>query len=90
MKIALNVARNGLKARCRKINETKLKPCPFCGDKAEIFIDDYGKSLIQCSNCGVLVGVEVENGVELKDGWRATFKTEEQAAEAWNRRVNDE
>ncbi len=67
----------------------ELKPCPFCSGKAEIFIDDYGKCLIQCNNCGVLVGVEVENGVELKDGWRATFETKEQATEAWNRRADN-
>ena len=72
------------------MNDTKLKPCPFCGGKAEIFFDDYKKYLIQCSNCSAFVGIEIENGVELKDGWRATFGTEEQAAEAWNRRADND
>lgn len=40
--------------------------------------------------CGVIMGVELEDGCELVDGWRATFNTMEEAIEAWNRRIENE
>ena len=61
----------------------KLKPCPFCGNKAEI----NGKILnwdlssieaayfVRCTKC------------RNHSDW---FDTEQDAIEAWNRRVNNE
>lgn len=66
----------------------KLKPCPFCGKKAEIFKDNYEHYMVICP-CGVQVGVLIEDGCELIDGWRAAFETEMQAAKAWNRRADN-
>lgn len=39
-------------------NEIKLKPCPFCGGKAELHSQDtpIGMSYIECRECGVQMG----------------------------------
>jgi len=52
---------------------TELKPCPFCGGKAEAQYGwgDYNCHQIVCSNCGVMTGGS---------------NTQEQAEEEWNRR----
>lgn len=69
------------------MSKTELKPCPFCGGKAEVFKDDYGKYLVTCNECGVTHGVELEDGTDLEDGWRATFESEEMAVGVWNTRT---
>ncbi len=66
-----------------------LKPCPFCGGKAEIGMDNYGKIIVWCVPCQMQLGVELQNGEEFTDGWRATFSDVEEATEAWNRRDNN-
>ena len=57
----------------------KLKPCPFCGGKAEMLINEYRDSrkeyLAACTECDGMV-----------ERWR---ETEKEAVEQWNRRVND-
>lgn len=68
--------------------ETNLKPCPFCGGKAYAAKDRYGKILIGCVKCNLYFGIEVEDGCELEDGWRATFPDAEAAVNAWNARVH--
>ena len=60
----------------------ELKPCPFCGGKAEIYqydpFDGYqgdcSMNIVHCTRCG------------------AAFerRRKEQAMDAWNRRANDE
>lgn len=67
----------------------QLKPCPFCGGKADMCKDNYNKYMVVCV-CGVMLGVELENGDELVDGWRAKFDTFDEAVEAWNKRANKE
>lgn len=69
--------------------EIKLKPCPFCGNGVILAKDNYGKYLVECETCSLLFGVRVEDGAELVDGWRATIKTAEAAATAWNRRADE-
>lgn len=66
----------------------KLKPCPFCSGKATAYQDDFKKVLISCDECGAMVGVALECGVELVNGWTATFKTLDEAVEFWNRRAD--
>lgn len=52
----------------------KLKPCPFCGNKAEITKLDFAKSyFITCSSCFAEMG---------------QFKAEEEAIHMWNTRPN--
>lgn len=70
------------------MNEFELKPCPFCGGKAEVFKDDYGKYLVTCNECGVMHGVELEDGTELEYGWRAAFESGEMAVGIWNSRTH--
>ena len=62
--------------------ENKLKPCPFCGGEAHTAIEDcygyYGDDwLVFCDECS------------LQFGFTKQFETEEEAIEAWNKRVYD-
>ena len=60
----------------------ELKPCPFCGGKATISSstnDDY--FFTRCTRCTASIGVILYNG------WRPTFISREDAADAWNNRV---
>ena len=66
--------------------EIKLKPCPFCGGAAEIVWEvDAGYYFAEesyhtrCKDCGCNLGGGVLEG----------FETEEEAAEAWNRRADN-
>lgn len=59
------------------MNEIKLKPCPFCGGKAHI-----QKLIAQQPYF-----VECDNEFCIAGNSNASFKTEEEAAKAWNRRV---
>lgn len=68
--------------------KTELKPCPFCGEKADICKDNYDKYMVICS-CGAMIGIQLEDGCDLVDGWRATFETTDKAIEAWNRRAHN-
>lgn len=58
---------------------SELKKCPFCGGEAKIRGEKYWQPNVRrnviCTNCFA------------NSGW---FKTDEEAIEAWNRRVNDE
>lgn len=59
----------------------KLKPCPFCGGKADVWRTNY-HVYIQCEN--FCMDDRFEHLVQVSGD------TEEQALEAWNRRANDE
>ena len=59
----------------------KLKPCPFCGGKASICIDEENmekgfahKWYIVCDSCATCSGMAV---------------SEKKAVEAWNRRADN-
>ncbi len=67
--------------------DVELKPCPFCGGKVEPFKDDHNKFGIECSNCQMYFGIEVEAGCKLIEGWHSTFNTLDSMIEAWNRRA---
>lgn len=60
----------------------KLKPCPFCGGKAVMISEPiaHDRFLVACKNRGDMCKCEPCTN------W---FATREEAAEAWNRRVND-
>ena len=61
---------------------TELKPCPFCGRKAELVTMKYGSGDIYfgttCENWRCVVASVIPN-----------FSSEEAAIEAWNRRAED-
>jgi len=51
---------------------TDLKPCPFCGSKAELLnMGEDFPHIVVCTNCGSA---------------GATYETEQEAIEAWNKR----
>lgn len=58
----------------------ELKPCPFCGGKAEIIIfsAEYGTVTVGCTNeeCDITMG--------------KAFFSDEEAIQHWNRRTNNE
>lgn len=55
--------------------ESKLKPCPFCGGKAEVSSIIGGGSAVICKDC------------EIKTSY--IFSSKESAIEFWNRRSNN-
>ncbi|MFR7906809.1 MAG: Lar family restriction alleviation protein [Oscillospiraceae bacterium] len=68
----------------------KLKPCPFCGGKANVGLDDFNnKYLVMCGECGVMMGISLEIGVEIINGWTAEIESAELAIENWNRRAEN-
>ena len=54
----------------------ELKPCPFCGNEAEMLNYSENEWLVHCPACSGMV-----------ERWR---ETEEEAVEQWNRMVNNE
>ena len=67
------------------MKDIELKPCPFCGGTAKLYreqgIGGYFGSVIRCEDCGA------------KAAWKQisyTTACDHEAAEAWNRRANDE
>ena len=67
--------------RGRKMSGIKLKPCPFWGSKAEIHKTSGGEYYVDCG---------LKNGFchIIPRTW--DYDTEEEAAEAWNRREDNE
>ena len=65
------------------MTETELKPCPFCGGKAEFNGDVFGEG-VECSFCGARIGNDIygKHGIELaaKD-WNARPIEDEKDAE---------
>lgn len=70
------------------MKKIKLKPCPFCGGKAERIearIDDDKKTYsVICTNCMTGIFRPRMKGME----WFA-YKTEQEAIKAWNRRTDE-
>lgn len=62
------------------MSKTVLKPCPFCGGKAEAFESvAYGRTerYIQCINCEIRTQA-------------VPFRQKGVATRAWNRRVSEQ
>ena len=65
----------------------ELKPCPFCGGITDIYEPEHRihgpdtgrKYCVRCPCCGLFFGYEEDYG--------GYFKTPEEAAAEWNRRV---
>lgn len=64
------------------MNESKLKPCPFCGGKAELKKRKVPRHKV--FGC-YIYGVVCKCGTQI-----ATRVSEEYAIEYWNRRATDE
>ena len=52
----------------------ELKPCPFCGGKAEIASLSKIAIGVFCNKCSAEIGI---------------YRTKQEAIEAWNRRANE-
>ena len=74
----------------------ELKPCPFCGMKAEIFTISIGSNsaeflatfAVRCPNCKV--GFKYDAKFCLKDGKPVVMKDGyQQCVNDWNRRAED-
>lgn len=62
---------------------TELKPCPFCGAKAQTFESNRHPRFrfgVECSLTNGFCWVYPQTDL---------FETEEEAIEAWNRRANE-
>ena len=56
------------------MTDQELKPCPFCGGKGNIFFHPYdGYWCAECAICPCKI--------------KSFFLTEEDAIEAWNKRI---
>jgi hypothetical protein len=42
-----------------------------------------------CGECGVMMGISLEIGVEIINGWTAEIESAELAIENWNRRAEN-
>lgn len=71
----------------KPINNTVLKPCPWCGripqDEPASFVDTQGTKwgALICGNCSA-TGPEVRTGYRPLDQWK------EKAIEEWNNRYD--
>lgn len=66
-------------------SELKLKPCPFCGAKAEV-ISRFGQDVyrVECTECSAVMGSR--NKEVFGSGKQLYFDSEEKAITAWNKR----
>lgn len=60
-------------------HENELKPCPFCGGEAEIIENEYECVDVSCKSMGCRGFTDY-----------LQYGSREEAAEAWNRRWNDD
>ena len=65
------------------MSEIKLKPCPFCGEKAILERDRIGLYCAQCTNCGCMTTFQFDFG----EGEEASKR---KAADVWNRRAGEQ
>ena len=73
-----------------------LKPCPFCGGEADIWIKSQNRHpfvgsyiLVKCDVCGACTKTFYNlNDIPEDDSW-THWETAERAIKAWNRRVNE-
>lgn len=63
----------------------KLKPCPFCGGKANTVYAPYvGIVYVQCNSCAAMLG-RTAKIVSALHG-KVYFEKEKDAVDAWNKR----
>lgn len=60
-----------------------LKPCPFCGGKAGLFVDDGVK--VTCFKCGISTVPRMDNSINYSESDNAITRS----IEDWNRRPDN-
>lgn len=76
-----------MKERPILFNDMELKKCPFCGYDADTDMGDLGGWFVACELCNCVLGEMTrldDEGFIVNAG---VFNTEQEAIEAWNRRV---
>ena len=69
----------------------ELKPCPFCGGKAQIVFDGKDATwFIRCEDCYAKSEGWSNGNASPEDLFFAIEEAVEAAVNAWNRRVTDE
>ena len=63
------------------MNEVKLKPCPFCGGKANLTEE------VDTNIHGWRIDCEHDDRCYLRDVWYDEYDTVEDCMQAWNRRT---
>ena len=65
------------------MSKIKLKPCPFCGEKAILKRDRVGLYCAKCTNCGCMTTFQFDfdEGEEV---------SKRKAADVWNRRAGEQ
>ena len=66
---------------------SELKPCPFCGNEAELRFFNNGSSFsyrVECLNCTAMVGRRFEEYSTNRTFW---FGIKQEAIDAWNTRA---
>lgn len=67
------------------MNDQKLKPCPFCGGKAEVSVNAQTLSTkVCCKHCEVVMKRSFKGSKEIKELLINLIANE------WNRRYGDE
>lgn len=63
----------------------ELKPCPFCGSKAHLFVSEHGGIRVICSKCMAASKTSCDHMTSQGVCGNAT----KSVIEAWNKRVED-
>ena len=66
---------------------TELKPCPLCGGQAEI--GKYNTYIASFTRADKYYGRCSKNGLHSPQKYPPGFMTEQEAIEAWNRRIGN-
>ena len=53
------------------LNKT-LAPCPKCGAPMPMFADGQGKPMVHCTDCGLMLSIELPEGLELIEAVKGT------------------
>ena len=75
------------------VSMDKLKPCPFCGRPAKLYVSGQGVAVVctgaySLTECGCMTPIfDDQTGVDALYRWKYTQTAVERAIEVWNRRA---